>query len=214
MTEVTLGKNELELVTFFWYFGNCLSLGSIRKLASISWCRVALVDFNGLMPIPTFRVFPLTARIIVQFMHRAPCKWNMGPNIPTWFDLRCLQPNDRNMIPWMCDVTTNSIQGPNQQDLRGLLGEIHIDYLETVHPNPSTQTARPCQTQWGSALMKVQKLNPTGGHGRGRPKNARSKLSDAFGLHSARPNWDQHFSDLRAWSGTLINAIRLDLFPH
>ena len=57
-------------------------------------------------------------------------------------------------------------------------------------------------------LEKVQKLSPTGGRGRGHPKNTSTEVIDMdcqkLGLTETHP------SDRKAWSDRLRSAVRLD----
>ena len=59
-------------------------------------------------------------------------------------------------------------------------------------------------------LKKVQKLNPTGGRGRGHPKKTWAEVFDmdrlALGLTETHP------SDRNAWSGRLRSAVRPPLY--
>ena len=121
---------------------------------------------------------------------------------PTASDLHRLQRNDRAMIRWMCGVKTKD--GVSSENL-----------LERMQLDDLIEVLRTRRLRWHGHverskgwIKKVQKLNPTGGRGRGRPKKTWTEVTDldrlALGLTETQP------SDRKAWSGRLRSAVRLD----
>ena len=83
VTEVTIGREMLEVVPSFCYLGDYLSSVGGCELATITRCRVAWGKFNEFLPVLTPRSFPITSRGRVynscQECH-APCKRYLGPD--------------------------------------------------------------------------------------------------------------------------------------
>ena len=161
-TEVTVDREKLELVPSFSYPGDCLSSGGGCKLATITSCRVAWGKFTELLSIITPFISHHLQRKIVPGV---PCSMQAKPG-PHWtaYDLHRLPHNDRAMIRWMYGVTTK--HQVNSQDL-----------WERMQLDDLTKVVRTRWLRWHSHversdgwLKKVQKFNPTGGRGRGRPK--------------------------------------------
>ena len=107
MARVTVGREKLEVVPSFSYFGDCLSSGGGCGLAFITRWRVAWGKFNELLSILTTHSIPITPRgrvynsCVRRAMLHASETW-----ATTLFNLHRLQRSDRAMIHWMCDVTT------------------------------------------------------------------------------------------------------------
>ena len=83
---------------------------------------------------------------------------------PILSDLHLLQRYDRAMIRWMCEVTTKN-QVPSQDLFEMQQLE---DLAKVLHDHQRSDG-------W---LKKVQKLNPTGGRSRGRPKKTWTEVID------------------------------------
>ena len=141
-----------------------MSAGGGCELATITRCCVTWGKFNELLPIFPSRSFPITSRggvynlCVRSAMLHASETW-----APTLSDLHQLKRNDQAMICWMCSVTTK-----DQVSSQDLLERMQLDDLAKVL---CTHQLRwhgrvECSDGW---LKKVQKLNPTGGHGRGHP---------------------------------------------
>ena len=62
MTEVTVGREKLEVVPSFCYLGDCLYSGGGCEFVIITRCRVAWGTFNELLAVLTSRSFPITSR--------------------------------------------------------------------------------------------------------------------------------------------------------
>ena len=62
MTEVTVGREKLEVVLSFCYLGDCLSSGGGSELITITRCRVTWCKFSKLQPVLTSCSFPITSR--------------------------------------------------------------------------------------------------------------------------------------------------------
>ena len=165
MAEVTVGGEKLVLVPSFFFHGDCLSSGGSCEHSTITRCRVTWGKFNKLLPIITSRTFPITSRgrvsdsSIMSAMLRASKTWAL-----TTSDLHRLQCNDQGMIRWMCDVTTK-----DQVSSQDLLERMWLDDLEKVFCTRRLRWHGYVERSDGW-LKKVQKLNPTGGRGHGRPK--------------------------------------------
>ena len=116
-----------------------------------------------------------------------PCSMQVRPGP----QLHHLEHNDPAMIRWMYGVTTK-----DQVSSQHLLERMQLDNLAKV--------LRTRRLRWhshversNSWLKKVQKLNPTGGRGRGHPKKSWTVVinMDCLGLAATQP------SDRKAWSG-------------
>ena len=188
ITEVTVGGEKLEMVPSFCFPGDCLYSGGGCELTTITRCRVTWGKFNVL----TSRSFPITSRRRVYNLCVKSAMLHTSETwAPTSSDLHHLQRGDRAMICWMCGVTTK-----DQVSSQDLLERMQLDNLAKV-----------LRTWWlrrhGHAersdgwLKKVQKLNPTGGSGRGRPKKTWTEVIDmeclALGLTETHP------FDRKAW---------------
>ena len=181
MTEVTVGRGKFRVVPSFCYLGDYLSSDGGCELATITRCRVAWGKFNLLLPVLTFRSFPITSRGRVHnscvrgAMLRASLTW-----APTLSDLHRMQGNDRAMIHWVCSVPTKD--QVSSQDLLRRSCELTWSLVEWSSGEEaawrSGKVLRTRQLRWWHGhvercdgwFKKVQKLNPTGGRGHGRPK--------------------------------------------
>ena len=103
MTEVTLGRDKLEMLPCFYYLGDCLSPGGSGELTTITRCCVLWGKFNKLLPVLTSRSSPITSRgrVYNGFMLHASEIW-----ASTLSNFHHLQWNYWDMSPWMRDVTT------------------------------------------------------------------------------------------------------------
>ena len=114
MTEVTVGREKLEVVPWFYYLGDCLSPGGSGELTTITKCCVLWGKVNKLLPIFTSRSSPITCRgrVYNGVMLHASETWAQ-----TLSNFHHLQWNNWAMSPWMRDVTTKD--QISSQDLRG-----------------------------------------------------------------------------------------------
>ena len=104
VTEVTVGREKLEVVPSFCYVGDCLSSGVGFKVASITGC---MGEFKWDPVHPRLQlIFDYLQRKRLQVVHQerhAPCKRNMGPNF-IW--AASPASNDWAMIQWTYGVNT------------------------------------------------------------------------------------------------------------
>ena len=110
-----------------------------------------------------------------------------------------LQHNDQAMIRWMCGVITVMDQFSSQ------------DHMERMQLDDLAKALHICWLRWHGYVgcsdgwpMKVLKLNPVGGRGRGRPKTTWIEI---MGMNCL--TWT-HPSNRKDWSGRLRSAVRLD----
>ena len=147
-----------------------VSSGCGWELAFITRCCVAWGKFSELLPSLTFCSFPITpiGRVHNLCVH-ASKTWTS-----TSSDLHRLQRNDRPMVRWMCGVIT-------LDQVSSFLERMQLDDLEKVLPTRRLgwHGHVECIDGW---LKNVQKLNPVGGCGCGRPKKTWSKVIHLDGL--------------------------------
>ena len=110
------------------------------------------------------------------------------------------------MIRWMCSVTTK-----DQVSSQDLLERMQLDDLAEVLRTRCLKWHGHVEHSNGW-LKKVQKLNPTGSRGCGRPKTTWTEVIDmdrqALGLTETHPSYRN------AWSDRLRSAVRLDPPPY
>ena len=168
-----MGREKLEVVPYFCYLGDCLSSGGSCELATITRCHVAWGKFYELLPILTSHSIPITLRWIAynswvrSAMLHASETWT-----PTLSNLHLLQLNNRVMIRWMCGVATK-----NQVSPQDLLQRMQLDDLAKVLCTHQHWWHGHVEHSNGW-LKKVQKLDPTGGRGRGGPKKTWTEVID------------------------------------
>ena len=85
MPEVTVGRDEPEVVPSLCYFGDCLSWCGGCEFVIPKRCRVTWGKFNELLPILTSRWFPITPRgrvynSCVSIVH-CSMQMKLGPNL-------------------------------------------------------------------------------------------------------------------------------------
>ena len=124
MTEVTVGREKLEVLPSFCCLGDCLLSGDGCELATIWRCHVVWGTFNELLSVLTSRSFPTTSRGRVHnFVSGVPCSMPAKPEprpYPTcitcntmtelWF-ARCVMSPPRTKLArriscWGCSLTT------------------------------------------------------------------------------------------------------------
>ena len=121
MTEVTVGREKLEVVPWFYYLGDCLSPGGSGERTTITRCCILWGKINKLLPVFTSRSSPITCRGRVNngVMLHASEIWP-----PTLYNYHHLQWNNWAMSPWMRDVTTK-----DQISSQDLFERIQLDDL-------------------------------------------------------------------------------------
>ena len=127
MTDVTLGRQKLEVVPSFCYLGTAYpQVGDVNSLLSSLPCRMG--KFNDLLPVLTSRLFSITSRgrvynvCVRRAVLHASEIW-----APTSSGSHRLQRNDQAMVPWMCGVTTKE-----QVSSQDLLEQMQLDDLAKV----------------------------------------------------------------------------------
>ena len=143
------------------------------------------------LPLNSHQLQRKSSQFMCQECH-APCKRNLGPTLS---DLHRLQCSDWAMIRWLCGVTTKdhvNMPDPLERmlldDLAKVLGTRRLRWHSRVVRSDG----------W---LNKVQKLNPTRGRSRGRPKKTWTEVVD---MDCVALGWTEtHPSDSKAWSGRL-----------
>ena len=192
MSKVTVGGEKLEVVPSFCYLGDCLSSGGGCELVTIKRCRVAWGKFNE--PILTSHSFPIASRgrvynSCVRSSH-VLCKQNLGLSLIR-LALPAMQWPSYDSMDGICCVTTK-----DHISMQDLLERMLFDDMAIVL---GTRRLR-----WHSHLerddgwsKKVQKLNPTGGPGRGRLKKSWTEVIDMDCV--ALGQTETHLSDRKCW---------------
>ena len=201
--EVTMAKENIEVVPSFFYLGDWLSSCGGCELAFITGCRAHGANSMSSWPssLPAHFRSPPEEEFTIN-MSGAPCSMQADPGHQLC--QFCIASNVMTQL-WsvVCGVTTK-----NQVSSQ--------DILERMQLVDVAKVLRTRRLRWHGHeehidgwLEKVQRLNPTGGRGQGRPKKTWTELIGkeclALGLAGNHPFYK------KAWSGRLRSAIRLDL---
>ena len=153
-----MGREKLEVVSSFWYLGDCLSLGGGCELAPVTIYRVKWGQFYELLSILTSHSLPITSR---GRLYNSYVRSNVFHTSETWAstssDLPATQWPSHNPLDVRCPN-----QGPGQL---------------TISPGEdavwrSGKVLRTRRHKWhihvercDGWMKKVQKLNPSRGGG-------------------------------------------------
>ena len=201
-TEVTVGRDKLEVVPSFWYFGDCLSSGGGCELATMTRCCVAWDKFKELLPVLTSRSFssPPEEEFTIR-VSGVPCSVQAKPGPQPYPTCIACNIMTKLLFAWCAESPqrTKSAHRVSVKDAAWWSGKGTPHRWLRWHGHLKRSDG------W---LKKVQKLNPTGGHGRGHHKKTWTEVIDMDRLMLGLT--ETHPSGRKAWTSRLKSAVRLD----